>query len=112
LSGEAGIGKTSLCSVFAASRDAEMVLYGRCDEELSITRLGLRGLTGTEVLDLLESIAGHEMGRAGLALRDLLRAETGGQPVLRHRDPPPSRRHRSCRPASGGPLDRPVPPPG
>jgi DNA-binding winged helix-turn-helix (wHTH) protein/tetratricopeptide (TPR) repeat protein len=215
VSGEAGIGKTSLCSVFAGSREAAMVLYGRCDEELSIpyqpwrevlatlgqeapdvlsdhrdalaplsggpgamdldsdsarfvlytsildvldavaargrlplvvlddlhwadvqtlallrhvverglttpvlviatfrdsdvddahplntllaathrepgtTRLALRGLNDNEVLDLLESIAGHEMGQAGAVLRDLLRAETEGNPffvteILRH----------------------------
>ncbi|MBQ1016727.1 AAA family ATPase [Micromonospora sp. D93] len=37
VSGEAGIGKTTLCAVFAAAahRDS-VVLYGRCDEELSI----------------------------------------------------------------------------
>ncbi|WP_165965972.1 AAA family ATPase [Actinomadura sp. 7K534] len=37
VSGEAGIGKTTLCSVFAAATHREaVVLYGRCDEELSI----------------------------------------------------------------------------
>jgi ATP/maltotriose-dependent transcriptional regulator MalT len=37
ISGEAGIGKTTLCSVFAASAHQDaVVLYGRCDEELSI----------------------------------------------------------------------------
>ena len=37
VSGEAGIGKTTLCSVFAAAKQREAaVLYGRCDEELSI----------------------------------------------------------------------------
>ena len=38
VSGEAGIGKTTLCSVVAAGahRDGALVLYGRCDDELSI----------------------------------------------------------------------------
>ncbi|MFK7916903.1 MAG: AAA family ATPase [Ilumatobacter sp.] len=38
ISGEAGIGKTTLCSLVAtaAHRDGAVVLYGRCDDELSI----------------------------------------------------------------------------
>lgn len=38
VSGEAGIGKTTLCSVVAsdAHRDGALVLYGRCDDELAI----------------------------------------------------------------------------
>lgn len=37
VSGEAGIGKTTLCSVFAAETHREaVVLYGRCDEEPAI----------------------------------------------------------------------------
>jgi predicted ATPase len=38
VSGEAGIGKTTLCSVVAsdAHRDGALVFYGRCDDELAI----------------------------------------------------------------------------
>jgi DNA-binding winged helix-turn-helix (wHTH) protein/tetratricopeptide (TPR) repeat protein len=64
-------------------------LLAATHREPGITRLALRGLDDGEVLDLLESVAGHEMDRDGLALRDVLRAETEGNPffvteILRH----------------------------
>jgi DNA-binding winged helix-turn-helix (wHTH) protein/tetratricopeptide (TPR) repeat protein len=64
-------------------------LLAATHREPGITRLALRGLDDSEVLDLLESVAGHEMDRDGLALRDVLRAETEGNPffvteILRH----------------------------
>ncbi|SNS50562.1 Transcriptional regulatory protein, C terminal [Actinomadura meyerae] len=64
-------------------------LLAATHREPGVTRLALRGLDDGEVLDLLESVAGHEMDRDGLALRDMLRAETEGNPffvteILRH----------------------------
>jgi DNA-binding winged helix-turn-helix (wHTH) protein len=82
--------------VIATFRDSDVddanplnALLAATHREPGVTRLALRGLNDDEVLDLLESVAGHEMGRAGLALRDLLRAETEGNPffvteILRH----------------------------
>nr|MDT0656970.1 AAA family ATPase [Micromonospora sp. DSM 115978] len=64
-------------------------LLAATHREPGTTRLALRGLDDSEVLGLLESVAGHEMDRDGLALRDVLRAETEGNPffvteILRH----------------------------
>lgn len=64
-------------------------LLAATHREPGVTRLPLRGLDDGEMLDLLESVAGHEMDRDGLALRDVLRAETEGNPffvteILRH----------------------------
>lgn len=57
--------------------------------EQGITRLPLRGLDDSELLDFLELIAGHQMEEDGVALRDALLAETDGNPffvgeLLRH----------------------------
>ncbi|MCM4085161.1 ATP-binding protein [Paractinoplanes hotanensis] len=57
--------------------------------ESGTTRLALDGLDDSELLSLLEGVAGHAMDRDGLVLRDLLRAETEGNPffvteILRH----------------------------
>lgn len=57
--------------------------------ELGVTRLPLRGLDDTELLDFLELIAGHELEEDGVVLRDALLAETDGNPffvgeLLRH----------------------------
>ncbi len=53
------------------------------------TRIALRGLGDTELLELMEETAGHELDEDGLALRDALLAETDGNPffvveILRH----------------------------
>ncbi len=52
-------------------------------------RIVLRGFDDRDVLDLLERIAGHELGDAGVALRDAILTETAGNPfftveILRH----------------------------
>ena len=52
-------------------------------------RLKIRGLDDTELLDLLEATQGQVVGEAGMALRDALVEETGGNPffvgeILRH----------------------------
>jgi class 3 adenylate cyclase len=53
------------------------------------TRIVLRGLADTELLELMEQSAGHELDEDGLTLRDALLAETDGNPffvveILRH----------------------------
>ncbi|MDY7085054.1 MAG: AAA family ATPase [Actinomycetota bacterium] len=82
--------------VIATFRDSDIddahpltTVLAASHREPGVTRLALRGLSDDEVLDLLNSVAGHEMGGAGIALRDLLRAETEGNPffvteILRH----------------------------
>jgi DNA-binding winged helix-turn-helix (wHTH) protein len=82
--------------VIATFRDSDIddaspltTLLAATHRESGVTRLALPGLNDDDVLDLLESVAGHDMGQAGLALRDLLRAETEGNPffvteILRH----------------------------
>jgi DNA-binding winged helix-turn-helix (wHTH) protein/tetratricopeptide (TPR) repeat protein len=82
--------------VVATFRDSDIdaahplnVLLAATHREPGATRLGLRGLDDSEMLGLLETIAGHEMDPIGLTLRDLLRAETEGNPffvteILRH----------------------------
>ncbi|MFI7435534.1 AAA family ATPase [Micromonospora haikouensis] len=82
--------------VIATFRDTDVAaahplagLLAATHREPGITRLALRGLDGGEVLSLLETVAGHEMDHDGLALRDVLRAETEGNPffvteILRH----------------------------
>jgi class 3 adenylate cyclase len=57
--------------------------------ERGVERVSLSGLTDTDLLALLEQIAGHEMTDPGLALRDAVLAETAGNPffvgeILRH----------------------------
>ncbi len=57
--------------------------------EQGVTRLPLRGLDDSELMDFLELMAGHELEDDGLALRDALLAETDGNPffvgeLLRH----------------------------
>lgn len=54
-----------------------------------VERVALRGLDDIAVLEMLEVLAGHDVGQAGVALRDALLAETGGNPfflgeLLRH----------------------------
>ncbi len=55
----------------------------------AIDRLNLLGLEDTEILDLLEAAAGHDVADDGVALARALRRETGGNPfflveVIRH----------------------------
>ncbi|RSM64525.1 hypothetical protein DMB66_19565 [Actinoplanes sp. ATCC 53533] len=64
-------------------------LLSATHRESGTTRLALDGLDDSELLSLLEGVAGHAMDRDGLMLRDLLRAETEGNPffvteILRH----------------------------
>ncbi|MET8147077.1 AAA family ATPase [Actinoplanes sp. NPDC049668] len=82
--------------VIATFRDSDIdashpltALLAATHREPGTTRLALRGLDDSEVLGLLETVAGHEMDHDGLALRDVLRAETEGNPffvteILRH----------------------------
>ena len=82
--------------VVATYRDAEVngadALAGALaalHREDGVDRVHLNGLGGTEVLQLMERLAGHEMGEDGLALRDVLVHETEGNPffvgeILRH----------------------------
>ncbi|MEU4245470.1 AAA family ATPase [Actinoplanes sp. NPDC026619] len=82
--------------VIATFRDSDIdashpltALLSATHREPGTTRLALGGLDDSEVLSLLEDVAGHAMDRDGLALRDLLRAETEGNPffvteILRH----------------------------
>lgn len=78
VSGEAGIGKTTLCGVAAAAAHAEgaVVLYGRCDEELSIPYQPWREVLATLDHHLPDVLAGHEgalaplMGGTATADRD------------------------------------------
>ncbi|MGB2566940.1 AAA family ATPase [Micromonospora citrea] len=82
--------------VIATFRDSDIdashpltVLLAATHREPGTTRLALRGLNDSEMLGLLEAVAGHEMDHDGLALRDVLRAETEGNPffvteILRH----------------------------
>jgi predicted ATPase/tetratricopeptide (TPR) repeat protein len=68
VSGEAGIGKTTLCSVAAAAAhdDGAVVLYGRCDEELSIPYQPWREVLAALDQHLPEVLAGHREALATL----------------------------------------------
>ncbi|OWY60621.1 hypothetical protein B7486_68200, partial [cyanobacterium TDX16] len=68
VSGEAGIGKTTLCSVVAtaAHHDGAVVLYGRCDEELSIPYQPWREVLAGLDQHLPEVLAGHREALATL----------------------------------------------
>jgi hypothetical protein len=82
--------------VIATFRDSDIdashpltALLVATHREPGTIRWALRGLDDSEVLGLLETVAGHEMDHDGLALRDVLRAETEGNPffvteMLRH----------------------------
>jgi len=64
-------------------------LLAALHREQGSVRLALRGFSDDDLLDLLETIAGHEMDEQGVALRDALLAETEGNPffvaeILRH----------------------------
>ena len=64
-------------------------LLARLHRQEGVARVSLRGLGDDELLDLMESAAGHAMGEAGLGLRDALGRETDGNPffvgeLLRH----------------------------
>ncbi|MGI8633758.1 MAG: ATP-binding protein [Solirubrobacterales bacterium] len=57
--------------------------------ESHVERIAIAGLDDNGVLELLESLAGHELGGDGIELAHALRRETGGNPfftaeVLRH----------------------------
>ncbi len=57
--------------------------------EQGVTRIALRGFGDADLLALLETVAGHEIQASGVALRDALMAESGGNPffvteLLRH----------------------------
>ncbi|HEY6428634.1 MAG TPA: hypothetical protein VIX84_15535, partial [Acidimicrobiales bacterium] len=73
--------------VEANSQLAEIL--AACHREHGIERISLRGLDDTELLALMESVAGQTMDEDGLALRDALLTETDGNPffvgeLLRH----------------------------
>ena len=82
--------------VVATFRDAEVdgadALAGALaalHREDGVDRVHLTGLGGNEVLQLMELLAGHDLGEDGLALRDVLVRETEGNPffvgeILRH----------------------------
>ena len=55
----------------------------------TVERIALRGLDDTDLLELLERTAGHQMDDAGVGLRNAVLAETDGNPffvneILRH----------------------------
>jgi class 3 adenylate cyclase/tetratricopeptide (TPR) repeat protein len=57
--------------------------------EASVTRLSLKGLEDTEVIELMEAAAGHTLDDNGIGLAHALRRETDGNPfftgeILRH----------------------------
>lgn len=57
--------------------------------EPGVQRIALGGLSDTEILELLEGAAGHELGGDAISLAHLLRADTAGNPfflveVVRH----------------------------
>jgi class 3 adenylate cyclase len=82
--------------VVGAFRDADVgaddplaVALAALHREQGVERLPLRGLGDDELLAFLELVAGHEMDDDGVALRDVLSAETDGNPffvgeLLRH----------------------------
>ncbi len=82
--------------VLGTFRDSEVTtdhplteLLAALHREGSGERISLRGLGDDELLALLESVAGHGMDAAGVALRDAILAETAGNPffsveILRH----------------------------
>jgi class 3 adenylate cyclase len=64
-------------------------LLAALHRERGAVRVALRGLSDTDLLALMEAIAGHEMPDDGIALRDALMDETAGNPffvseTLRH----------------------------
>ena len=82
--------------VVATFRDAEVdgadALAGALaalHREDGVDRVHLTGLGDNEVLQLMERLAGHDLGEDGLAFRDILVRETEGNPffvgeILRH----------------------------
>jgi len=82
--------------VLGTFRDSEVAaddpisgLLAALHREGGSERIALRGLGDDDVLALLERLAGHDLDDAGLALRDAVLDETGGNPfftveVLRH----------------------------
>jgi class 3 adenylate cyclase/tetratricopeptide (TPR) repeat protein len=57
--------------------------------EANVTRVALRGLDDTDVMDLIAAAAGHDLDDEGVGLAHALRLETGGNPfftgeMLRH----------------------------
>lgn len=61
VSGEAGIGKTALCSQIAAEvhHDGALVLYGRCDEELTVPYQPWRAVLADLERHVPDAIAGR-----------------------------------------------------
>jgi predicted ATPase len=64
-------------------------LLATLHRETVVDRIALYGLTDDECFALMESMAGHPLGQAGVALRDALVQETDGNPfflgeLLRH----------------------------
>jgi class 3 adenylate cyclase/tetratricopeptide (TPR) repeat protein len=64
-------------------------LFATLHRETVVDRITLDGLTDDECLALMESMAGHPLGQAGVALRDAVVQETDGNPffvgeLLRH----------------------------
>jgi hypothetical protein len=75
--------------VIGTFRDSDLVADHPLVEALAalhrepgVERMSLRGFDHDELLELLEATAGHEMPEEGLALRDALLAETGGNPFF------------------------------
>jgi class 3 adenylate cyclase/tetratricopeptide (TPR) repeat protein len=57
--------------------------------EANVTRISLRGLEDTDVIDLMEAAAGHDLDDSGIGLAHALRRDTDGNPffageILRH----------------------------
>lgn len=82
--------------VVGAFRDSDVAsghpmteLLAALHREQGSGRISLSGLSGDDVLALLQQMAGHDVDEAGVALRDAVLEETGGNPffvgeVLRH----------------------------
>ncbi len=87
-----------------ATGDPVADLLAALHREGGVERIGLHGLTDTDLLALLETIAGHEMPDDGLALRDALLHGDRRQPVLCWRDPASPRSNGRDLPAGRWPL--------
>jgi len=83
-------------AILATFRDAEVAANHPFSETLAdlhresgVCRIALQGLTDVDTLDMMQTIAGHDVGEDGEALRNALFAETKGNPffleeMLRH----------------------------
>jgi tetratricopeptide (TPR) repeat protein len=83
-------------AVLGTFRDSEVgadhplaELLAKLHREPGVDRILLRGLTDVDVLELLGRLGGHDVAAEGIAVRDAVLAETGGNPffvgeILRH----------------------------